>query len=140
MPGEAIKWYFPLKKAKRKTSDPPWMNKQRLHMIADHKRISRQEEGVRTSNRPTMVARVEHVWRAFRSCYWTLVNLTKNGFTEDELVKVYKIMIRPVTEYAAVVYHSSLTDEQDELLDQSQKCIFGQCKENAVSGRPDCLP
>ena len=38
-------------------------------------------------------------------------------------------MIRPVVDYACVVYHSSLTDEQDELLDRLQnqavKCIYG---------------
>ena len=38
-------------------------------------------------------------------------------------------MIRPVVEYGCVVYHSSLTDEQDERLERLQdhalKCIFG---------------
>ena len=38
-------------------------------------------------------------------------------------------MIRPVADYACVVYHSSLTDQQDEALDRLQnhalKCIFG---------------
>ena len=38
-------------------------------------------------------------------------------------------MIRPVADYAAVVYHSSLTDEQDEQLDMLQnsalKMIYG---------------
>ena len=41
----------------------------------------------------------------------------------------YKTMIRPVADYACVVYHSSLTDEQDELLDRLQNhalmCIYG---------------
>ena len=39
-------------------------------------------------------------------------------------------MIRPVADYACVVYHSSLTDAQDEELDRLQnhalKCIYGQ--------------
>ena len=38
-------------------------------------------------------------------------------------------MLRPVIEYACPVYHSSLTDEQDErierLQDHALKCIFG---------------
>ena len=38
-------------------------------------------------------------------------------------------MLRPVAEYGCVVFHSSLTDEQDKLLDrirnQALKCIFG---------------
>ena len=44
-------------------------------------------------------------------------------------------MIRPVADYGSVVYHSSLTDEQDELLDSLQnnalKCIYGP----GLSGR-----
>ena len=38
-------------------------------------------------------------------------------------------MLRPVAEYAAFVYHSSLTDDQDEWLERLQnhvlKCIYG---------------
>ena len=54
-----------------------------------------------------------------------------------ELVQVYKTMIRPVAEYESVVYHSSLEDEQDELLDNLQnhvlRCIFKS--EKRLSGR-----
>ena len=64
-----------------------------------------------------------------RSRYWTLRNLKNSGFTNEELVTVYKTIIRPMADYGSVVYHSSLTDEQDELLDRLQngalKCIFG---------------
>ena len=56
-------------------------------------------------------------------------NLKANGFNNEELVHVYKTMIRPVAEYGCVVYHSSLTDDQDERLERLQdhalKCIFG---------------
>lgn len=58
-----------------------------------------------------------------------LRNLKKSGFSEDELIRVYKTMIRPVMDYGSVVYHSSLTDAQDELIDSLQnhalKCVFG---------------
>lgn len=44
-------------------------------------------------------------------------------------------MVRPVVEYGAVVFHSSLTDEQNEELDRLQnsalKCIYGP----GLSGR-----
>ena len=47
-----------------------------------------------------------------------------------ELCKVYKTIIRPVADYCSVVYHSMLSDEQDELLDRCQahalRCIFGK--------------
>ena len=58
-----------------------------------------------------------------------LRNLKINGFNTEELIQVYKTMLRPVVDYGSVVYHSSLTDKQDELLDRLQtqalKCIFG---------------
>ena len=42
---------------------------------------------------------------------------------------MYKTIVRLVAEYCAVVYHSQLTDEQDELLERQQshalKLIFG---------------
>ena len=60
---------------------------------------------------------------------WVLINLRKFGFTQDELVRVYLMNIRPVADYAAVVYHSLMTDEQDEILERQQnfalKLIYG---------------
>ena len=56
-------------------------------------------------------------------------NLKNSGFTQEELVTVYKTVIRPIADYTCVVYHASLTDGQDELIDNLQnhalKCIFG---------------
>ena len=83
----------------------------------------------------------EHVkWikKSIRRRLWTLRNLKKSGFSEHELVRVYKTIIRPVADYGAVVYHSSLTDEQDEELDRLQaaalKCIYGP----KISARKMC--
>ena len=85
--------------------------------------------GVRFSNRLDMEQHVRHIIKAVRSRYWTLRNLKANGFTCEELVQVYKTIIRPVVEYACPVYHSSLTDDQDERLERLQdhalKCIYG---------------
>ena len=64
-----------------------------------------------------------------------LRNLKKSGFTCEELITVYKTMVRPVADYGAVVYHSSLTDEQDEIIENLQnsalKCVYG----GGISGR-----
>ena len=76
--------------------------------------------GVRFSNRLDMENHVKYIEKAVRARYWTLRNLKKNGFTNDELVQVFKTMIRPVAEYACAVFHSSLTDEQDERLERLQ--------------------
>ena len=85
--------------------------------------------GLRFSSSLDMEAQVRHVVKTVRMRYWTLRNLKRNGLSTDELVQVYKTTIRPVTEYGCVVYHPSLTDEQDERLERLQdhalKCIYG---------------
>ena len=85
--------------------------------------------GMHFSSRPTMDLQVASIAKKFRSRFWTLRNLKNSGFSTEELVTVYKTMIRPMADYACTVYHSSLTDEQDETLDGLQnhalKCIFG---------------
>ena len=67
--------------------------------------------------------------KSLRGRFWILRNLKRSGFTSEELITVYKSMLRPVAEYGCVVFHSGLTDEQDEALEnlqnQNLKCIFG---------------
>ena len=79
-----------------------------------------------------MEDQVKHIIKSMRMRYWTLRNLKSNGFTTEELVQVYKTMLRPVAEYGCVVFHSSLTDDQDERLERLQdhalKCIYGSEK------------
>ena len=85
--------------------------------------------GMHFSNRLDMEEQVKHITKSMRARYWTLRNLKLNGFTNEELVQVYKTVIRPVAEYGCVVFHSSLTDDQDERLERLQdhalKSIFG---------------
>ena len=86
--------------------------------------------GMYSSSRPNMDEQVKSVVRRFRARYWTLRNLKNSSFNTEELVTVYKTMIRPIADYACVVYHPSLTDAQDEELERLQdhalKCIFGK--------------
>ena len=87
------------------------------------------------STKPTVEAHLKVVRRRFRERYWTLRHLRHNGFNTEELVKVYKAIIRPVAEYMLEVFHSMLADWQDEGLERLQthalKCIFGP----GISGR-----
>ena len=99
----------------------------------DQERIGCQDRmkalGMVFSNKPNMNLLVEAIRKAFRSRYWILRNLKNNGFTTEELLTVYTTMIRLVAEYGCPVFHSSLTDAQDEELERLQshalKCIFG---------------
>ena len=99
----------------------------------DEQRIGCQEKikalGMTFSNKPTMAAQVNSIKKKIHSRYWTLRNLKNSGFTCDELVTVYKTVIRPVADYCCAVYHSSLTEDQDIQLKRLQngalKCIFG---------------
>ena len=100
---------------------------------SDGKRIDCQDGfkalGVHFLSTPTLQAHINSICKKFRSRYWTLRNLKLNGFTCEELVQVYKTMILPVTDYACVMYHSSLTETQDLQLERLQnhalKTIFG---------------
>ena len=82
------------------------------------------------SNKPNVTAHVEALRKRFRQRYWVLFHLKSFGFSQEELCKVYKIIIRPVSDYCSVVYNSMLTDEQDEILERCQahalRCIFGR--------------
>ena len=100
---------------------------------ADQNRVGCRKKfkasGVRFSNKLDIEEHVLYIEKAMRSRYWVLRNLKGNGFNTEELLHVYKTMIRPVVEYACPVYHSSLTDGQDErierLQDHALKTIFG---------------
>ena len=72
------------------------------------------------SNKLGMWDQVNAIRWWIRSIYWMLRNLKMSGFTTETLLAVYKTMIRPVAYYGAVMYHTSLTDEQHELLDNLQ--------------------
>ena len=85
--------------------------------------------GMRFSSKPDMTAHVEWMLKSLRSRLWMLQNLKRSGFSTEELVTVYKTIIWPVADYGSMVYHSSLTDSQDEALERIQtqalKCIYG---------------
>ena len=87
------------------------------------------------SSRPTVAAYIDVLKRRFRERYWTLRHLKLNGFTEPDLVKMYTSIVRPVADYMMEVYHSMLTDRQDEEIERLRthalRCIYGP----RISGR-----
>ena len=86
--------------------------------------------GFNFSSKPTVTAHVELLRRRFRRRFWILLHLKNFGFNQMELSKVYRTIVRPVADHCSVVYHSLLTDWQEEVLEQCQshalRCIYGK--------------
>ena len=85
--------------------------------------------GFHLSSSPTMHEHVRVLTKRVRRKFWVLYHLRRAGFTNEELAKVYRTCILPTLDYCSVVYHSSLTDEQDQTLEGLQaaalRCIYG---------------
>ena len=58
-----------------------------------------------------------------------MFHLKRSGFTEEELARAYRVCLLPTLDYCAPVYHSLLTDLQDQQLERLQAsalhCIYG---------------
>ena len=80
--------------------------------------------------KPTARHHFECLLNKLRKCVWSLRHLRRSGFKQDELVSVYKAMIRPVAEYCCVVFHTLITEKESSRLDrfeaQCLKNIFGR--------------
>ena len=85
--------------------------------------------GYTFSDRPNVAAHVKDTVKKTRMRYWILTNLKKIGFTREELVAVYKNSVLPIPEYCAPVYHSLMTDVQDQEMERAQvgalRAIYG---------------
>ena len=85
--------------------------------------------GVHFSRNPDMAEQVNSICRKFRSRVWILRHLSHNGFSQEDLLKVYKSIILPTHDYCSNVYHSSLTLSQTVVLERLQakalKAIYG---------------
>ena len=85
--------------------------------------------GFHLSDRPTVDLHVQNTLRQLRMRYWVLRHLGSIGFSNDELVRVYRSVLLPIADYCCPAYHSMLNDTQDQLLERSQigalRAIFG---------------
>ena len=99
---------------------------------------------------------VDSVVKKANSRLFMLRTLKRFGFTSEELSVVYSGYVRPILEYADVVWHSSITASQTHEIEATQKracrIILGRnytsyekalekCKLNTLSGRREehCL-
>ena len=100
---------------------------------SDGNKISSTESmkilGFHLDSRPTCHAHVDALRARMRETTWVLRHLKISGFTEKELARVYKTVVRPVLDYCCVIYHPMLTDEQDQIVERLQaqalKNIYG---------------
>ena len=81
------------------------------------------------SEKPTVSLHLERLVKNVRQRFWTLRHLRGVGFDDNELVRVYKSSICPLAEYCCPAFHSMMTDEQDQQLENAQvgalRAIFG---------------
>ena len=56
---------------------------------------------------------------------YIISKLKSFGLQTDELMTFWKVVLRPITEYAAPLWHSGLTDADDKRIEKLQKKILG---------------
>ena len=85
--------------------------------------------GMHFSNRPDVGLQVDSICKKFRARIWTLRHLFHRGFSQEDLLKVYKSTILPCHDYCSSVFHSSLSLSQTIILERLQakalKAIYG---------------
>ena len=85
--------------------------------------------GVTIDSDCSFKSHVKNLAAKIRSKTWTLSRLKRLGMSESDLKKVYTSLIRPVAEYASVVWYPLLTEEQARTIerqqDQAMKNIMG---------------
>ena len=78
-----------------------------------------------------MADQINYIKTRFRRKFWSLIHLRRAGISGDRLYKLYTIMIRPVIEANAIVYHSMLTRAHE--LEKLQKRAIRVCYGNFSS-------
>ena len=63
------------------------------------------------NDKPTVEAQVQNIIDKTRRKFWVLRHLRSFGLTQEELVTVYKSLVRSVIEFTSVVYHPMLSKE-----------------------------
>ena len=86
--------------------------------------------GFHLGPRPTVSVHIKSLRKRFRQGTWILTHLRHAGFNEEELAKVYRVIVRPVADYMLVMYHSMLSDRDDEVIERLQsqalKVMYGR--------------
>ena len=85
--------------------------------------------GFHLSSSPDMSDQIANIKKKYKARMWVLCHLAHRGLDAQDLLRVYQSVILPCHDYCLVVYHSSLTATQTNILEKLQsqepKCIFG---------------
>ena len=88
--------------------------------------------GFHLDKKCSMNAQVAAIKRKFAARIWIIRHLKRARLNNDKLIRIYCSLIRPCIEYAQVIYHSMLTDQQATALERMQaialKTILGWSK------------
>ena len=71
--------------------------------------------------KPDVSEHVKNLIRKFRTRAWTMINLKKADLDRPTLVDLFKVLVRPVLDYAAVVYGPLLNKGQAEEIERLQR-------------------
>ena len=93
------------------------------HIIQNREKINLL--GVVISNDLKWSDNTEHICDKVNRKIYILGKLKKFGLRTEELLKVWKAVLRPLTEYATPLWHSGLTDVDSEMLESLQKKVLG---------------
>lgn len=112
----------------------PRGDEMRTFMKADGSTIKSQDRlkilGFTFGSTPDVSLNTETTAVKFARLLWGLRFLRKSGMDEHDLLMTYKATIRPVLDFAAVSYHSLLTQGQSQAIEQLQlramKVVFGE--------------
>ena len=79
--------------------------------------------------RPGVHRQIQNLLRRGRSRLWALYKLRDTGLTQADLQKIYCTTIRTIVDYTIPTYHSQLTQELSDALEQFQatamKIVYG---------------
>ena len=97
-------------------------------------------------NRPNVHVHLGKMLTKFKSRLWTLRHLQKSGMTQNDLLIVYRTVLRPVLDFAVPAYHTLMTaterEEVEKLQRRALKIVFGiegTYKEHLEKARLDTL-
>ena len=67
---------------------------------------------------------IEYVVKNTNTTLWLLIRFKSRGATQDQLLTLYQLKVRCITEFAAPAFHGALTVEQSNCLEMIQKKAF----------------